>query len=245
MSIWAEFSTSDIGDPEGTRTVIAIIALLVVMGLALIMVAFWLRRSTRPDPEFLAPLELMGERSWRNGDPVWQRRRLDEVRPDDAIPLRRSVAPPLVDESFDAGPSASGFEDLQGDASSADRLGAHADDEEGGATTPAETPAVGTDAAQQSIARDWPPKPPVVSLDPTGDSDDAGVSDGDGAPSRDPDDVSVAAGVPDRDSDGDPTPTTLFELPFDDLPDRDIDPAELERAMAELDAELERRRDDG
>ena len=45
-----------IGDPEGTRTVLAIVALLVVMGVALVMVAVWLYRSTRPDPGFLAPL---------------------------------------------------------------------------------------------------------------------------------------------------------------------------------------------
>ena len=58
---------ADIGDPDSTRTVIAIIALLVVVGLALVMLAFWLRRTTRPDPEFLAPPEVMGERSWRRG----------------------------------------------------------------------------------------------------------------------------------------------------------------------------------
>lgn len=102
-----------IGDPEGTRTVLAIVALLVVMGLALVMVAFWMRRVTRPDPEVLAPLELMGERAWRNGDPTWQRRRLDEVRPGGAQPLRRSAAPPDIDEAFDAGPESPGFDDLR------------------------------------------------------------------------------------------------------------------------------------
>lgn len=101
-----------VGDPDGTRRITAIIALLVSIGIGLIMLAVWLFRVTRPDPEVLAPLEVMGERAWRRGDPVWQRRRLDEVRPDGAQPLQPSVAPPELDESFDAGPTASGFDDL-------------------------------------------------------------------------------------------------------------------------------------
>ena len=51
-----------VGDPEGARTVTSIIALLVVLGVALMMLAVWLHRKTRPDPELLAPLEVMGER---------------------------------------------------------------------------------------------------------------------------------------------------------------------------------------
>lgn len=106
-------STASIGDPDGTRTVISIVALLVAIGVALVLLAIWIHRTTRPDPELLAPLEVMGERSWRRGDPVWQRRRLDELRPSGAKPLAPSVAPPEFDASFDEGPSASGFEDLR------------------------------------------------------------------------------------------------------------------------------------
>lgn len=103
-----------IGDPAGTRTVTAIVALLVALGLALLMVAVWMFRRTRPDPELLAPLEAMGERKWLRRDPVWQRRRLDELRPNGARPLDPSAAPPDVDEAFDRGhPAAAGFEDLQ------------------------------------------------------------------------------------------------------------------------------------
>lgn len=101
-----------IGDPDGTRTVTSIIALLVALGLGLAMVAVWLYRTTRPDPELLAPLEVMGEHQWRRADPVAQRRTLDEVRPANARPLEPSVAPPMLDEAFDAGPSAPGFDDL-------------------------------------------------------------------------------------------------------------------------------------
>ncbi|HSH11117.1 MAG TPA: hypothetical protein VLA10_04965 [Ilumatobacter sp.] len=103
-----------VGDPEGTRTVTSIIALLAVLGVALLMLAVWLFRTTRPDPELLAPLEMMGERRWRRGDAVWQRRRLDEIRPNGAMPRERSSAPPALDTSFDDGPSASGFDDLHG-----------------------------------------------------------------------------------------------------------------------------------
>src|SRR5262249_26501313 len=91
-------------------------ALLAVLGIGLIMVAFWLFRLTRPDKELLAPLEVMGERKWRRADPVWQRRRLDEVRPDKAQPLVPSAAPPDLDEPFDHGPAVSGVDDLHEDA---------------------------------------------------------------------------------------------------------------------------------
>ncbi len=104
-----------IGDPDGTRTVTSIIALLVALGVGLAMLAVWLHRTTRPDPELLAPLEVMGERKWRRADPVAQRRTLDAVRPQNARPLEPSSAPPVLDESFDAGPTGAGFDDLHAD----------------------------------------------------------------------------------------------------------------------------------
>jgi hypothetical protein len=97
---------------DDTRTVLAIVALLAVVGVGLVMLAMWLFRVTRPDRELLAPLEVMGDRKWRRGDPVWQRRRLDEVRPVDAAPFSPATAPPAIDESYDVGPTAPGFEDL-------------------------------------------------------------------------------------------------------------------------------------
>jgi hypothetical protein len=108
---------SSVGDPAGTRTIMSIVLLLAVLGIALIMVAIWLFRLTRPDKELLAPLEVMGERKWRRADPVWQRRRLDEVRPGDAQPLLPSAAPPDFDEAFfEQRPAAAGFDDLHDDA---------------------------------------------------------------------------------------------------------------------------------
>jgi hypothetical protein len=108
---------SSVGDSAGTRTIGSIVLLLAVIGIALLMIAIWLFRLTRPDKELLAPLEVMGERKWRRADPVWQRRRLDEVRPGDAQPLQPSVAPPDFDEAFfGRGPMVAGFADLHDDA---------------------------------------------------------------------------------------------------------------------------------
>lgn len=102
----------DIGDPGRTRTVYAAIAFLIAIGVGLLVLAGWLIRSTRVDPEVLAPLELMGQRSWRSGDPVWQRRRLDEVRPAGAEPLVRMASPPDADPDFERGPPLGDFSDF-------------------------------------------------------------------------------------------------------------------------------------
>jgi hypothetical protein len=110
---------SSVGDSAGTRTIGSIVLLLAVIGIALLMIAIWLFRLTRPDNELLAPLEVMGERKWRRADPVWQRRRLDEVRPGEAQPLQPSVAPPDFDAAFfGRGPMVAGFADLHDDANS-------------------------------------------------------------------------------------------------------------------------------
>lgn len=101
-----------VGDPGRDRTVYATILLLVALGFALIMLAVWLFRNTRPDPDVLAPLERMGERKWRGADPVWQHRNLDEVRPHEADPLEPSSAPPATDDDFERGPQPIGFDDL-------------------------------------------------------------------------------------------------------------------------------------
>jgi hypothetical protein len=101
-----------VGDPDRDRTVYAAIVLLVALGVGMIMLAVWLFRNTRPDPEVLAPLERMGERKWRRADPVWQRRRLDEVRPGGADPLEPTSAPPATDAEFERGPQPIGFDDL-------------------------------------------------------------------------------------------------------------------------------------
>ena len=101
-----------VGDPGRDRTMYATILLLVAIGFALILLAVWLLRTTRPDPEVLAPLERMSERKWRRADPMWQRRHLDELRPSGAEPLEPASAPPATDAEFERGPQAGGFDDL-------------------------------------------------------------------------------------------------------------------------------------
>lgn len=93
----------------------SIVVLLGVIGIALLMLAIWTIKATRPDRDLLAPLEVMGQRRWRRSDPVWQRRHLDEVRPAGAEPLSPAPATPEPDAAFDAGPLATGFDDLPED----------------------------------------------------------------------------------------------------------------------------------
>jgi hypothetical protein len=181
----------------------SVVALLVVLGIGLVMLAVWLFKVTRPDDELLAPLEVMGERKWRRADPVWQRRRLDEVRPPDAQPLQPSVAPPDLDEAFDQGPSASGFDDLHDHAPEPVVVDAVASDGEPVTVDDA-------DAASEPLVPD--------DVDPSGD-----------AP------VESVPVEPDSDR---PSQTPIGIDRPDDLPEREIDPALLAAAIAELDAEL-------
>lgn len=115
--MWSHLATAPLAasEPDRSSTVWALVALLVVMGVALVMLAVWMVRTTRPDPEVLAPLERMSDRSWRNTDPVWQRRDLDDLRPEGAEPIERMAALPALDEQFDRGPQAPGFDDLRGE----------------------------------------------------------------------------------------------------------------------------------
>lgn len=220
MNVLAVVASSDIGDPGGTRTVYAIIAVLVVMGIALIMVALWLRRTTRPDPELLGPLEVMGDRAWREGDPESRRQRLDEVRAHDAHPLERPTEPPDLVEASAAGPADSSDADEPADVEPV--------------TTPGSDPAPEPER-EASEAADAESQP-EVQVEGEVDVEDEGQV---GQSAVDGDAAMVNAGRH--------TPSGL-ERPdgdaFDDVFEHDIDPEVLERARAELDAELRRARDE-
>jgi hypothetical protein len=59
----------------------------------------WFWRSTRPDPEALAPLVVMSSKRWRLGSPIERRQALDVARPGAAVAVLEPVADePLVDE---------------------------------------------------------------------------------------------------------------------------------------------------
>lgn len=88
-------------DPGSTRLVYAMVAGLVLVGIALVVLGVWLVRQTRYDPPVLGPLERMGDGSWRKRDPATQRRILDEVRPEGAEPLATGKDAPTIDAEFD------------------------------------------------------------------------------------------------------------------------------------------------
>ena len=92
-------------DTGSTRLVYAMVIGLALVGLAFIGLGIWLIRRTKVDPEVLAPLERMGESSWKKHDSLTQRRLLDEVRPPGAVPLRSQPAAPTIDREFDEHPS--------------------------------------------------------------------------------------------------------------------------------------------
>jgi hypothetical protein len=97
---------SSINDTASTRRVQFIAGGLAVLGIGLIGITVWFWRSTRPDPESLAPLEMMGRRRWRRLDTIEQRHRLDAVRAhlndEAAEAARETVTPPPVVEAVPA-----------------------------------------------------------------------------------------------------------------------------------------------
>ncbi len=88
------------GDPASSRTVYAVVIGLVVIGVVLVLLAIWIIRQTRVDPELLGPLDVMADRRWRKLDPTARRRMLDGVRPADASPVRNQPAEPDYDDEF-------------------------------------------------------------------------------------------------------------------------------------------------
>lgn len=69
------------GDSSANTTVYGMVIALVVIGVLLVILAVWLIRQTRVDPDLLAPLERMSESKWRKGDVDVRRALLDDVRP--------------------------------------------------------------------------------------------------------------------------------------------------------------------
>lgn len=96
-----------IGLPRATlvastgTTVAVLVALLVALGAVMVAVAVWLVRSTRGDHPALAPLETMGDRSFRRASTDRRATRLSEARPPGAPPPAPIV--PLDDEPEDVG----------------------------------------------------------------------------------------------------------------------------------------------
>lgn len=111
-------ATASVGDPSATRTVYVTVILLVALAVALAVLAVWLFRRTRPEPQLLAPLEEMDSRAWRRQDPAGQRRALDASRPPGARPVHREAAEPAVDTDFATPRPIQSFDDLSDDPAS-------------------------------------------------------------------------------------------------------------------------------
>jgi hypothetical protein len=117
-----------VGDQSSTRTVYAVIFALATIGVVLIFIGVWIFRQTKPDPELLAPLERMADRSWRQQDPVQRRRTLDEARPEGAQPVLREKGVPEVDQDFaQSKPSIGNFDDLRAEQDAERRRSEHGD----------------------------------------------------------------------------------------------------------------------
>jgi hypothetical protein len=114
--------SDEIGDPTATRTVYIVTIVLVLIGVALVALAVWLFRATRPDPQLLAPLEQMERRGWRRLGPQDRRRALDEVRPPGAAPIELAPRQPDVFEEFGHVRAVTGFADLTDAAHTARRV---------------------------------------------------------------------------------------------------------------------------
>lgn len=89
------------GDAASSRLVYSMVIGLVVIGLLLIVLGIWIIRQTRVDLDVLAPLERMGDSTWKKRDRATQRRMLDELRPDGAQPLAPATSPPSLDVEFE------------------------------------------------------------------------------------------------------------------------------------------------
>lgn len=93
----AGIDTRSVGD-TGSSVVVLVVALaLVAAGVALAGITVWFWRSTRPDPEALAPLVVMSSKRWRLGNPIERRQALDVARPGAPV----AVLEPITDDSSD------------------------------------------------------------------------------------------------------------------------------------------------
>lgn len=92
----AGIDTRSVGDTGSSVVVLVVAMALVAAGVALTGITVWFWRSTRPDPEALAPLVVMSSKRWRLGNPIERRQALDVARPGASV----AVLEPVADESL-------------------------------------------------------------------------------------------------------------------------------------------------
>ena len=76
---------------ETTTAVKTVGAVLVVFGVLLAVFTYFYWKSARPEPEALAPLEVMSAKRFATTDPLDQQRLLDEVRPEGMVAPKETV----------------------------------------------------------------------------------------------------------------------------------------------------------
>lgn len=69
---------------------------LIVLGLVLLFVTLGFWRGAVEDPEVLAPLEVMADRSFARADETKRLALLNQVRPEGAEPVVHHAAPPVL-----------------------------------------------------------------------------------------------------------------------------------------------------
>ena len=69
---------------------------LIVLGLVLLFVTLGFWRGAVEDPEVLAPLEVMADRTFARADETKRLALLNQVRPEGAEPVVHLVAPPVL-----------------------------------------------------------------------------------------------------------------------------------------------------
>ena len=94
MTWLAGIDTRSVGDTGSSVVVLVVAMALVAAGVALTGITVWFWRSTRPDPEALAPLVVMSSKRWRLGNPIERRQALDVARPGATV----AVLEPVADE---------------------------------------------------------------------------------------------------------------------------------------------------
>ena len=96
MTWLAGIDTRSVGDTGSSVVVLVVAMALVAAGVALTGITVWFWRSTRPDPEALAPLVVMSSKRWRLGNPVERRQALDVARPGASVAVLEPVADDLL-----------------------------------------------------------------------------------------------------------------------------------------------------
>lgn len=156
-------STLAVGDPAATRTVYLTTIALVLLGIGLGVLAWWLFRRTRPEPELFAPLEEMETRSWRKLGPAERTESLDAVRPWGARPVSREDGvggDPADDENAE---DDTGVDDVEESDSAVDAS-------EEGDTPPVDESAGGVDDANDDDANEESDGRPPSAVDRADDT---------------------------------------------------------------------------